>query len=64
MANDAELAGRYMRLVDGFVTTQLRYVAASLALGGHRGGGPMSGRDLAASLGVDRAALTRVLAAS
>jgi hypothetical protein len=56
-----ELAARYMRLVDGFVTTQLLYVAASLDVGGRLAGGPANGPDLAASLGVDRAALTRVL---
>jgi hypothetical protein len=56
-----ELAARYMRLVDGFVTTQLLYVAASLDVGGRLAGGPTSGPDLAASLGVNRAALTRVL---
>ena len=50
-----------MRLVDGFVTTQLLYVAASLDVGGRLAGGPMSGSDLAASLGVSRAPLTRVL---
>jgi len=56
-----ELAAEYMRLVDGFVTTQLLYVAASLDLGGRLAGGPMSGPDLAAAVGVDHAALTRVL---
>jgi hypothetical protein len=52
-----ELAARYMRLVDGFVTTQLLCVAAALDVGGRLAGGPMSGPDLAASLGVDRTAL-------
>jgi hypothetical protein len=61
MADAPELAARYMRLVDGFVTTQLLYVAASLDVGGRLAGGPMSGSELAASLGVDRVALTRVL---
>lgn len=58
---DAGLANRYMRLVDGFVTTQLLYVAASLDVGGRLAEGPMSGEDLAAALDVDRGALTRVL---
>jgi hypothetical protein len=61
MADAPELAARYMRLVDGFVTTQLLYVAAFLDVGGRLTGGPMSGPDLGASLGVDCAALTRVL---
>jgi len=56
-----ELAAQYMRLVDGFVTTQLLYVAASLDVGGRLSGGPMSGPDLAAAVGVDHAALARVL---
>ena len=56
-----ELASQYMRLVDGFVTTQLLYVAASLDVGGRLAGGPMSGPDLAAAVGVDHAALARVL---
>ena len=58
---DAELAGRYMRLVDGFVMTQLLYVAASLDVGGRLAEGPMSGAELAAVLGVDSGPLTRVL---
>ena len=61
MVDASELAARYMRLVDGYVTTQLLYVAAALDVGGRLAGGAMSGPDLAASLGVDRAALTRVL---
>ena len=61
MVDSPELADRYMRLVDGFVTTQLLYVAASLDVGGRLAGGPISGPDLAASLGVDCAALIRVL---
>ena len=61
MVDARELAARYMRLVDGFVTTQLLYVAASLDVGGRLAGGPISGPDLAVSLGVDCVALTRVL---
>ena len=61
MVDARDLAARYMRLVDGFVTTQLLYVAASLDVGGRLAGGPMTGPDLAGSLGVDSAALTRVL---
>ena len=34
MADVPELAARYMRLVDGYMTTQLLYVAASLDVGG------------------------------
>ena len=44
MVDAPELAARYMRLVDGFVTTQLLYVAASLDVGGRLAGGPMSAR--------------------
>ena len=47
MVDANELAARYMRLVDGFVTTQLIYVAASLDLGGRLSGGQVSGPDLA-----------------
>ena len=50
-----------MRLVDGFVTTQLLFVAAKLDLGALLAAGPRSGDDLAASTGADRDALTRVL---
>lgn len=56
-----ELAAQYMRLVDGFVTTQILYIAASLDVGGRLAGGPMSGPDLAAATGADPAALARVL---
>ena len=38
MVDAPELAARYMRLVDGFVTTQLLYVAASLDVGGRLAG--------------------------
>jgi ubiquinone/menaquinone biosynthesis C-methylase UbiE len=61
MVDASELAARYMRLVDGFVTTQLLYVAASLDVGGRLASGPMSVPDLAASVGADPDALTRVL---
>jgi hypothetical protein len=54
-----ELAAQYMRLVDGFVTTQLLYVAASLDVGGRLAAGPMSGSDLAAAVGIDHAARGR-----
>jgi hypothetical protein len=56
-----ELGAQYRRLIDGFVTTQLLYVAASLDVGGRLAGGAMSGPDLAAAVGVDHAALSRVL---
>ena len=56
-----ELAAQYMRLVDGFVTTQLLYVAVSLDVGGRLAEGPMSGPDLAAAVGVEHAGLGRVL---
>ena len=61
MADDSDIAVRFMRLVDGFVTTQLLYVAATLDVGRHLAEGPMSGPELADALGVDRVALTRVL---
>jgi hypothetical protein len=59
--SNPEHVGLYMRLVDGFVTTQLLYVAAALDVGGRLAAGPMSGPELAASLDVDRSALIRVL---
>jgi hypothetical protein len=61
MVDARELAAQYMRLVDGFVTTQILYVAASLDVAGRLASGSMSGPDLAAALGVDPVALTRVL---
>jgi hypothetical protein len=54
-------AWRLIRLMDGFVTTQLVYVAARLGIAEILADGPRSGAELADALGVDRQALTRVL---
>jgi hypothetical protein len=58
---DAESARRFMQLVDGFVTTQLLYVAAELDLGTLLSAGPRTASDLAGLTGTDRDALARVL---
>ena len=58
--NDAE---RLMRLIDGFMATQLLYVAAKLGIADELAGGPKSATELAESTGADPAALYRVLRA-
>jgi SAM-dependent methyltransferase len=50
-----------MRLIDGFVTTQLLYVAAKLGIADQLTGGPRSGAELAEAVGADAGALGRVL---
>ncbi len=50
-----------MRLLDGYVTTQLLYVAAKLDLASLLADGPKSGAEIAAAVGADRDALVRVL---
>src|SRR5690349_12780874 len=50
-----------LRLMDGFVVTQLLYVAAKLGLAEALEEGPKSGPQLAAELDADPDALTRVL---
>jgi hypothetical protein len=49
------------RAMDGFVTTQLLYVAAKLGIADALAGGPRTGAQLAETVGADAAALTRVL---
>ena len=52
---------RLLHLLDGFVTTQLIYVAAKLGIADLLADGPRSGPEIAAAVGADPAALTRVL---
>lgn len=49
------------RLSDGFLTTQLLYIAAKLDIAGHLAAGPRTGAALAEAVGADPALLTRVL---
>jgi hypothetical protein len=49
------------RLLDGFVTTQLLYVAAKLGVADVLAEGPLTAAEIAAAVGADRGALTRVL---
>ena len=57
-------ATRLMRLVDGFVTTQLIYVAAKLGIAPLLAEGAKTTDELADTLGVDAALLHRVLRGS
>jgi SAM-dependent methyltransferase len=50
-----------MRLLDGFVTTQLLYVAADLGVAEVLADGPKSGAEIAAAVGVPGGPLVRVL---
>ena len=50
-----------MRLIDGFVTTQLLYVAAKLGIADRLADGPRTGAELAEEVGADAGALGRVL---
>jgi hypothetical protein len=50
-----------MRLLDGFVTTQLLYVAAELGVADVLADGPRSGAQIAAEVGVAEGPLVRVL---
>ncbi len=54
-------AARLMRLVDGFVTTQLLYVVAKLGIAPLLAAGPKTTDELAATVGVDAGLLHRVL---
>ena len=49
------------RLMDGFVVTQALHVAARLDVAGALARGPRTGPDIAAAVGADAGALTRVL---
>ena len=50
-----------MRLIDGFVTTQLLYVAAKLGIADVLAGGPRTGAEIADAVGADHDSLVRVL---
>ena len=50
-----------LRLMDGFVVTQLLYVASELGIAEALADGPKTGAELAAAVGADAGALTRVL---
>jgi SAM-dependent methyltransferase len=54
-------AWRLARLLDGFVITQLLYVVARLGIVDVLMDGPLSGAEIAAAVGAEPAALTRVL---
>ncbi|HEY7043707.1 MAG TPA: methyltransferase dimerization domain-containing protein, partial [Nocardioidaceae bacterium] len=54
-------AWQLIALMDGFVATQLVYVAAKLGIAEILADGPHSGAELADAVGADRQALTRVL---
>ena len=49
------------RLLDGFVVTQLLYVASELGVAQALAAGPRTGEEIAEAVGADPAALTRVL---
>ena len=50
-----------MRLIDGFVTTQLLYVASKLGIADVLADGPKRGEEIADAVGADRDTLLRVL---
>ena len=52
---------RMLHLLDGFVTTQLLYVAARLGVADVLADGPRRGAEIAAAVGADPVALSRVL---
>jgi hypothetical protein len=54
-------AWRLLHLMDGFVTTQLVYVAARLGIAEVLANGPLSGAEIAAAVGAAPTELTRVL---
>jgi predicted O-methyltransferase YrrM len=56
-----EAAWQLARLLDGYVITQLLYVAARLGIVDVVRDGPQTGADIAAAVGAEPAALTRVL---
>jgi O-methyltransferase domain/Dimerisation domain len=59
--DEAAPAWQLMRLMDGFVTTQLLYVAAKLGIAGVLADGPRSATEIADAVGADRRVLPRVL---
>jgi hypothetical protein len=58
---DHDPAWRLAHLLDGFVTTQLLYVAATLGIADLLTDGPRSGAELATAVDADATMLTRVL---
>ena len=50
-----------VRVMDGYITTQLLYVAAKLGVPEVLAGGPRSGAEVAEAVGADPAAVVRVL---
>jgi SAM-dependent methyltransferase len=52
---------RLMAMADGYLTTQLLYVAARLGLADELAAGPRTGADVAAAVGADPDSVTRVL---
>ena len=54
-------AWRLAHLLDGYITTQLLYVAASLGIAEVLADGPLSGSEIAATVDADPGMLTRVL---
>ena len=61
MTDPAAHAARLARAMDGFLTTQLLYVAARLGIAGMLADGPRAGADVTRAAGVDPVALGRVL---
>jgi hypothetical protein len=61
-AADATVPRRDLaRLIDGYLTTQLLYVAAKLGVADVLADGPRTGREVAEAVGADPGALTRML---
>ena len=52
---------RLLRLLDGYLTTQLLYVAAKLDIASVLADGPRTGTEIATAVGADRDALVRVM---
>jgi len=60
--SDTSAAGwRLARLIDGFMMTQMLYVAAKLNIADVLSAGPRSGADIAAKVGAQSQPLTRLL---
>jgi len=57
----APARGELARLIDGYLTTQLLYVAAKLGVADVLADGPRTGREVAAAVGADPDVLVRVL---
>lgn len=61
MDTDVPPSWQLIGLMDGFVTTQLIYVAAKLGISDLLHDAPLTGAELAQAVGADRESLTRVL---